>query len=100
MGSSPRIGSALRRVVGAGEAPAARAEQALDDLLSLPIERYPHGPLMARVWELRDVLTGYDATYLALAEGLSRSPTALLTTDAAFARAVGAASDVEPLLVR
>jgi predicted nucleic acid-binding protein len=92
--------SALRRVVNSGEAPATRAEQAVDDLLELPITRHPHGPLMARVWLLRDAVTAYDATYLALAEALSDSPAALLTTDARFASAIAASSAVEALLVK
>lgn len=33
--------SALRRVVSSGEAPALRAEQAIEDLLELPITRHP-----------------------------------------------------------
>jgi len=54
---------------------------------------------MARVWQLRQTLTAHDATYLALAEALSDGDGALLTTDAGFARAIGASSDVEALLV-
>ena len=92
--------SALRRVVSSGEARAMRAEQAIEDLLELPITRHPHGPLMARVWQLRDAVTAYDAVYLALAEALSDAPGTLLTTDAGLATAVAASSDVEALLVR
>ncbi len=87
-------------MVSSGEAPATRAEQAIEDLLAQPITRHAHGPLMPRVWELRETLTAYDATYLALAEALSDSPGALLTTDAGFASAIAASSDVEALLVR
>jgi len=91
--------SALRRVVGSGAAPASRAAEAIDDLLALPIERHVHGPLMPRAWQLREILTAYDATYLALAEAVGERPATLLTTDAGFARAILANSDVEPLLV-
>ncbi len=91
--------SALRRVVSSGDAPAIRAAEAIDDLLALPITRHAHGPLMPRVWELRERLTAYDATYLALAEALSDAPGTLLTTDARFASAIAASSDVEALLV-
>jgi predicted nucleic acid-binding protein len=91
--------SALRRVVSSGEAPAIRASEAIDDLLALPVTRHAHGPLMLRVWQLREMVTAYDATYLALAEALSDSPAALLTTDAGFASAIAASSDVEALLV-
>src|SRR5947199_5495221 len=54
---------ALRRVVSAGEASTARAEEAVDDLLDFPVERYPHDTLIRRVWELRANFSSYDATY-------------------------------------
>jgi predicted nucleic acid-binding protein len=92
--------SALRRLVSTGEATAGRAAAAIEDLGELPIERHVHGPLMPRVWELRDVMTAYDATYLALAEVLRDEPGRLLTTDERFARAIIGSSEVEPLLVR
>ena len=38
---------------------------------ALPIVRFPVGPLMIRAYELRSNVTPYDATYVALAEGLS-----------------------------
>lgn len=91
--------SALRRIVSSGEATVDRAAEAIDDL-ELPIARHPHGPLLPRVWQLREILTAYDATYLALAEALGERLAPLLTTDAGFARAIVAGSDVEPLLVR
>jgi predicted nucleic acid-binding protein len=91
--------SALRRVVSSGEASATRAAQALDDLLELPIRRHRHGPLLPRIWQLREILTAYEATYLALAEALGERPTPVVTTDAGFARAITSGSDVEPLLV-
>jgi predicted nucleic acid-binding protein len=87
-------------VVSAGEATIERAAEALDDLLALPIQRHRHRPVLPRVWELRATLTAYDATYLALAEAVGDQPASLLTTDAAFARAIAAESVVEPLLVR
>lgn len=45
-----------------------RGREALDDLASLPISRYPHDMLLPRIWELRHNLTAYDATYIVLAE--------------------------------
>jgi len=47
-----------------------RAAEAIADYASLPIERYPHLPLLNRVWELRRNLTAYDAAYITLAEYL------------------------------
>jgi predicted nucleic acid-binding protein len=67
-------------------------------LVDLPVERYPHGPLVERIWSLRDNFTAYDATYLALAETIVEHGAALLTSDARFANAARAHSDVEVLL--
>lgn len=55
---------------------------ALADLTALPLRRAPQRPLLARCWELRDDLTVYDASYVALAEALdisllSRRPAAV-----------------------
>jgi len=56
------------------------------DLLDLRVELFPYAPFAARVWELRDNLTTYDAWYIALAEFLS-SPVA--TLDRRLSRAAG-----------
>src|SRR4051794_23600230 len=45
--------SALRRLVASGEMAAARAVEAISDLL---LERYPHDILAPRIWELRELL--------------------------------------------
>jgi predicted nucleic acid-binding protein len=63
-----------------------RSAQALTDLAALPLQRVPHLPLLARVWELRDNLSAYDASYVALAEALG---TVLLTADGRPERAPG-----------
>ncbi|MGH2969695.1 MAG: type II toxin-antitoxin system VapC family toxin [Solirubrobacteraceae bacterium] len=90
--------SALRRLVASGEATVARADEAIADLLDLPIERYPHDILVPRVWQLRENLSAYDASYVALAEAVADEPVPLLTADARLARAVGDHVDV-PVLV-
>jgi predicted nucleic acid-binding protein len=90
--------SALRRVVAAGDATAARAGEALDDLLDLPIERYAHDVFIARVWELRDNFSPYDAAYVALAEAIAADGVPLLTADARLARAAAAHTTVSVLL--
>ena len=69
-----------------------RAALALDDLAALPLQRYPHDMLVARIWELRKNATAYDAAYLALAESLGAT---LVTCDARLARVQGVAAKVE-----
>jgi predicted nucleic acid-binding protein len=61
---------ALRRLVRAGELPAERAAQAIEDLTFLRIVRHGHLDLVVRAWELRQNVTAYDAIYLTLAESL------------------------------
>ena len=82
----------LRRFVAHGEIAPERARQALEDLADLPLERYSHGLLLPRVWELRENLTAYDATYVALAEALGAT---LLTRDGRIGRAPGHSAHVE-----
>lgn len=81
------VTSVLRGALRAGRMTPERARQALGDLADLDIERVAHTALLTRVWELRDNLTPYDASYVALAE-LFQAP--LLTYDARMARATGA----------
>ena len=73
---------------GAGNIDETQAALALDDLAQLTLVRYPHLPLLARVWDLRSALTAYDAVYVALAEALG---CALVTADERLGRAGGAA---------
>jgi predicted nucleic acid-binding protein len=84
--------SVLRRHASSGLLDSRRAGLALQDLLSLPANRYPHAPFAPRVWELRNNLTPYDAAYVALAESLG---CALVTADARLARAPGVRCAVE-----
>jgi predicted nucleic acid-binding protein len=71
-----------------------RGEEALQDLHDLPLSRYPHDILLPRVWELRAMLTAYDAVYVALAE-LLNAP--LITCDRKIAHAPGHHATVEVL---
>ncbi|MCW2995331.1 MAG: PilT protein domain protein [Conexibacter sp.] len=82
--------SALRQVVARGDADTERAEQALEDLLDLPIERHGHDILAGRIWALRESFSAYDAAYVALAELVSDDGVSLLTADARLARAATA----------
>ena len=90
--------SALRRLVSSGVATAERADEAIADLLDLPIERYPHDILVGRIWQLRENFSAYDAGYVALAEALADEPVPLLTGDARLARAVAQHCGVPVLL--
>jgi predicted nucleic acid-binding protein len=65
------VAQVLRRYVVTGIISSERAEMALRDLSDLRLMRYPHLPLMERVWQLRDNLTAYDALYVALSERLN-----------------------------
>jgi predicted nucleic acid-binding protein len=86
------IAQVLRRYVREKSMTASRGEEALRDLLDLPLNRYPHDILIPRVWELRAVLTAYDAVYVALAESLDAP---LLTCDQKIALASGHRATVE-----
>jgi len=77
---------ALRRQVRRGEIETAQAEDALEILDALPVERFGHQIVSRRVWALRDNLTAYDAVYFALAELLDAS---LWTRDRKFRNAPG-----------
>jgi predicted nucleic acid-binding protein len=78
------IASALRRQAHNDEVPATDAWNALDAWRRLALTRYPMVGLLERIWELRDNVSAYDATYVALAEGLD---CALVTADSRLSRA-------------
>lgn len=80
------VANGLRRGVGARRLEADAAWTALDRWRRLGMTRYPVFSLLGRVWELRENVSAYDASYIALAELLDCS---LLTGDARLARAPG-----------
>jgi predicted nucleic acid-binding protein len=86
------VAQVLRRYVLSGDLDKRRGDQAIADFALLPIERYPHGELLDRIWQLRDSLTAYDATYVVLAEALEAR---LVTCDARLSRAHGHGAKVE-----
>jgi predicted nucleic acid-binding protein len=88
------VTSVWRRQVRDGAMDSRRAALALADLIALPLRRAPHRALLARCWELRDNLTIYDASYIALAEALEVT---LLTGDRRLARATGPRCPIEVL---
>jgi predicted nucleic acid-binding protein len=86
--------SAVRRRVLSGHLAAERGAAALVDYADLPLERYPHQPLLAGAWRLRSSVSAYDAQYASLTELLG---TALVTADARLARAPGLRCEVHLL---
>ena len=80
------VAQALRRLVLRRSLGADDGWAALDSWRRLGIVRHPVGGLLDRVWELRENVSAYDASYLALAEALDCS---LLTADARLGRTPG-----------
>lgn len=60
--------SAIRSLAAAQRIDSHRSKKLLADLAMLPAQRFPHTPLLSRMWELRHNFTAYDAAYIALAE--------------------------------
>jgi predicted nucleic acid-binding protein len=77
---------ALRAQVRRGDVDAEDAWRAVDTWGRLGIERVGVSGLLARIWELRDNVSAYDATYVAVAEALE---VPLVTADGRLARAPG-----------
>ena len=86
------VAQVIRQYSANGEIGDARGRAALTDLADFPLHRYPHDFLLARVWDLRNNLTAYDAVYVALAEAL-QAP--LLTRDRRLAAAAGHHARIE-----
>jgi predicted nucleic acid-binding protein len=88
------VAQVLRRFVLSSQLSPQRAEEALADFERLDLTRYPHGPLLPRVWELRENYTAYDAVYVALAEATGAC---LLTCDRKLGKGHGPTMTVEVL---
>jgi len=88
------IAQVIRRYAANRDIDDERGRMALADLADLPLRRYPHDFLLPRVWALRNNLTAYDATYVALAEVLD---VPLLTRDRRLAGAAGHHAHIERL---
>jgi predicted nucleic acid-binding protein len=80
------IVQAFRGLVRGGRLSAEHAEASLLVWLRLGVARHPVVALQPRVWDLRDSLSAYDATYVALAEALECP---LATADLRLTRAAG-----------
>ena len=84
----------VRREHRLGRLDRTEAAQAVEDLEDWPGERFGHRLLLARAWELRDTVRGWDAMYVALAEALGAI---LVTTDVRLASAPGPACPIEAI---
>ena len=85
------ITSALRSMVRRGLLSAGDARVAAVRASRLRARRYPFEPFLARVWDLRENVTVYDAWYVALAEALDAP---LVTADDRLRRADGPRCEV------
>jgi predicted nucleic acid-binding protein len=81
------VTSVLRRLVLRGDLTVEQGDAAMARFGQSDLERFPADWLRPRMWDLREDLTAYDATYVALTEAVGA--TALLTTDARLAGAPG-----------
>lgn len=82
----------LRRQVLNGSLTGSHADNAMANLLALPVTVYPAQAFLKRCWELRANVTPYDAGYIALAETLGCR---FLTADVRLANAPGSTCPIE-----
>jgi predicted nucleic acid-binding protein len=89
------VTNVLRRLVRLGDLTGEQGASALEGFTRLALTRYPADWLRLRMWELRNNLSAYDASYVALAEMVGA--TSLLTTDSRLATAPGIRCHIEVL---
>lgn len=82
--------SAVRGLLLGGKLGAGRADEAVAALGTFEIELVPLGPVLDAVWRMRDVLSAYDAAYVAWASELRCT---LVTGDRRLARSAGLRCD-------
>jgi predicted nucleic acid-binding protein len=80
------VANSIRRHMLGGRIPADAGLILVDRYRRMAVTRHASVGLLDRVWELRDSLTAYDATYVALAEAIDCP---LVTGDARLSRAPG-----------
>ncbi len=85
------VSQALRSLARGGVISPDQGAEAIALLQEFGAVRHGADPFLARVWDLRQALTAYDALYVALAETLDAD---LVTCDAKIARASGHAARV------
>jgi predicted nucleic acid-binding protein len=89
------VAAGLRRALLHKALSPARATEALEDYVDLPVSRHGHLALMSRIFDLRANFSAYDATYVALAEQLEAD---LLTADERLSRSVRAHTQIATTL--
>jgi predicted nucleic acid-binding protein len=85
------VAQTLRNHVLRGWSAADMAEEKLGRWQRLGVRRHSVRALLPRIWSLRDNLSAYDATYVALAEALGCP---LATGDLRLVRAPGVACEI------
>lgn len=88
------VAAVFRKFCAAKRFDAHRATQALHDLCDLRMDRISHRHLIGRCWELRNNVTIYDASYIAVAELFDAT---LVTADLRLAKVHGAKCKIELL---
>jgi len=78
------VASLLRKTVLRGLRRADEAEAVLAAWASNEVVRFPHAPYLSTIWSLRENITPYDASYVALTMHLEST---LLTADRRLAAA-------------
>jgi predicted nucleic acid-binding protein len=81
----------LRNLAARQLIPERGAQRALREFADLRVTRFPTTRLLRRMWQLRHILTSYDATYVALAEALDLP---LVTTDERLGRSHGHRAEI------
>ena len=84
--------SAVRRLVANERISDQRAIGLRSLLMQADIRRHPHTPLVEMIWMLRNRVSAYDASYLALATVLDAP---LVTTDSKLAKLSGLTCSIE-----
>ena len=86
------VSNVLGKLVRNARVPLVQGRAVVEALTLLPLERLDHRSFLPRLWELRDNLSSYDASYVAFAESLDAP---LITIDAGIATAPNHRAKVE-----
>lgn len=88
------VTSVIRGRLLGGKVALQRAEEAVDALVDMAVEKVDPARLVPRTWELRDNVSAYDAAHVAAAEALDCP---LLTGDRKLARARGVSCEIRAI---